>query len=551
MQRNWTVPGYRHLRELGRGASGHVVMAVHEETSIEVAIKYLAPELAMDPDFVLRFRDEAQALSELEDPHVVQFFEYVETSTSAAVVLELIDGVGLAHVLADSGPMPAEAAMAVLKGALLGLAAAHASGVVHRDFKPANVLVDGHGQTYLTDFGIALPVAPAHAGAVGTSAYLAPELWDGGAAGPTADVYAATAVAFECMTGRPPYLAASPPEWAEAHRSAPVPVDRVPEGLRALVAAGLAKDVRERPQSAFAFLLELEMTAGAVLGAGWEEHGRAHLRDRALALAMLFPISSPADFVATEPLALVGTPVAGTEVLELPAPSAAAASATPAGRAVPPIPAFDLPAEEPYRPSKRLGLAAATAGALASLALLSGAVYLVDSVTPDLPTSPQAAPSPVASPTARAGGQPAPSPTGAAGGDDRLRGPVVVVTADPAAETTETPTASPQDPTPTETDSPDPDPTDPTESPDPTEEPDPDPTDPTESPDPTEEPEPTEEPSAPEEPEPTTPAETEEPEAPAPTPTEEATPKETTKPFVPTGLRVLALAARASAPAAG
>ncbi|MCD0452599.1 protein kinase [Actinocorallia sp. API 0066] len=508
MDRTWTVPGYRHIRELGAGASGRVVMAVHEETSIEVAIKYLSPELAMDPEFVLRFRDEAQLLSELEDPHLVQFFEYVETSTSAAIVMELVDGVSLAHILADAGPTTPEAALTVLKGSLLGLASAHASGIVHRDYKPGNVLVDGQGTSFLSDFGIAVRAGEDIA-AAGTPAYMPPEQWNGNPVTAAADVYAATAVAYECLTGRRPYQAATLPALAVAHREQPVPVEDVPEGLRPLIAAGLAKDVQERPQSAFAFLLELEMTAGAAYGPGWEDKGRAHLKTRALALALLFPVSRPSDYAAPSD--------AATTMLDGP------------GR----VPAVLESA--PYRPSKRLGLAAVTAGAVASFTLLSGAVMVLNNSANHQAVQPHAAQATPDSPAAQAGGGPVPSPSATPGSGPRP-GPVIVVTADPIsdpASPTGTPTPSPSGPTPTETDAPEPEPTDPTATPDPTGTP----TDPAE-PEPTEPAEPDPTPSSPATPD----ADDDKPDAPqAPTPTvtTQAAPP---VPVAVSGLRVTARA---------
>ena len=117
--------------------------------------------------------------------------------------------------------------------------------------------------------------------------------WSGAEATPASDVYAATAVCYEALTGRRPYEGRTLHELAVAHQSLPVPVENVPQGLRDLVAAGLSKDVRGRPQGAFAYLLELEMTAGAAYGADWEDRGRAQLKSRALALAVLFRKKKP------------------------------------------------------------------------------------------------------------------------------------------------------------------------------------------------------------------------------------------------------------------
>ena len=152
---NWTVPGYFEIKELGRGASGRVVLAEHQGTGMKVAIKYLAPHLARDPEFVSAFRTEARILSEVEDPQIACLYEYIEGPEGAAIVMELVDGVALRAMIKTHGPTEPTSALLVLKGSLLGLAAAHQRGVVHRDYKPENVLVNHEGQSKLADFGIA------------------------------------------------------------------------------------------------------------------------------------------------------------------------------------------------------------------------------------------------------------------------------------------------------------------------------------------------------------------------------------------------------------
>ncbi|GAA0358429.1 serine/threonine protein kinase [Actinoallomurus spadix] len=292
MDGNRTVPGYRQIRVLGQGASGTVVLAVHEATGTPAAIKYLSEELRADAEFLDRFRAEARLMAELADPHVVRLYEYYETPATAAFVMELVDGVTLKDVLRTQGPTGPEAALVVLKGSLRGLAAAHAAGVVHRDYKPANVLVGDDGESRLADFGIAVR-ADEHAAASGTPAYMAPEQWTTGAVGPATDVYAATGVFYECLTGERPYPVDGLWALAAAHRLDPIPVERVPPELRGLVARGLAKAAADRPASAEAFLAELEDAALAGYGPGWEERGRVRLAALAALLAYLFPLARP------------------------------------------------------------------------------------------------------------------------------------------------------------------------------------------------------------------------------------------------------------------
>ncbi|MGW2748373.1 serine/threonine-protein kinase [Streptomyces sp. NPDC001450] len=284
----WAVPGYSDSLELGSGASGRVVLAVHEETGVPVAVKYLSESLRTRPDFVHDFRAEARLLGGLRSPHVTELYEYVESPDGAAIVMELVDGVPLRALLRSQGPIGPEAALVVLKGSLLGLADAHRVGVVHRDYKPENVLVMPDGSSKLVDFGIAVD-AGTSAGVAGTPSYMAPEQWTGAPASPAADVYAATATFFECLTGHKPYAGDNLAELALQHVDAPIPAEEAPEAVRELVRRGLAKDPGERQPEAEAFVRELEEAAGTAYGPDWEERGRGRLAALVALLPLLLP----------------------------------------------------------------------------------------------------------------------------------------------------------------------------------------------------------------------------------------------------------------------
>ena len=200
----WKVPGYTELKALGSGGFGDVMLARHDPTGTLVAIKYLRRDLLADAEFTQLFRAEATVLGSPDDPNVVRLYEYVESSAGAAIVMELIGGVTLREILTFQGRTTAEAALVVLQGSLLGLAAAHRRGVVHRDYKPENVLVNGDGISKLTDFGIAARAGD-HPVPAGTLLYAAPEQMAGAPASPASDVYAATATFYECLTGWPPF----------------------------------------------------------------------------------------------------------------------------------------------------------------------------------------------------------------------------------------------------------------------------------------------------------------------------------------------------------
>src|SRR3984885_1510129 len=233
MARAWNVAGYTEVKALGSGGFGEVVLARHDESGTLVAIKYLRPELLADPEFAGMFRSEAAVLASVQDPNVVRLYEYVESPAGAAIVMELVDGVSLREILAGQGATSAEAALGGLPGSLLGLGAAHRRGVVHRDYKPENVLVDGAGVSKLTDFGIAARAGDSPVPA-GTMRYAPPEQFGGSPATPAADVYAATATFYECLTGRPPFTGSTAEMLIRQHVAEPVPLEPVPEALRPL-----------------------------------------------------------------------------------------------------------------------------------------------------------------------------------------------------------------------------------------------------------------------------------------------------------------------------
>jgi serine/threonine protein kinase len=276
----WAVPGYTEERLLGQGVSGRVVAAVNDVTGQRVAIKYLSANLVRDHVFLAEFRSVAERMASLNAPHAASLIDFAEDpGNSAAVVTELINGVSLRSILSRCGPLSAKAALVVLKDSLLGLAAAHSRRVAHCDVKPDNVLVDATGWCTLTDFGIAVQTdkqVPAR----GTPEYMAPELWNGAPNLPASDVYAATVVLCECLTGKPPF-SGRPGRLRQQHESAPVPLDQYEPPLRDLIAWGLAKYSDRRPPSARAFAGDLDARAAAAYGPLWEEEGRRELADLA------------------------------------------------------------------------------------------------------------------------------------------------------------------------------------------------------------------------------------------------------------------------------
>ena len=255
----WSVPGYTELEALGSGGFGSVMLARHDASGVLVAIKHLRHDLLADPEFAEMFRGEASVLGSLDDLNVVRLYEYVASPSGAAIVMELVEGVTLREILKNQGSTTAEAALVVLQGSLLGLAAAHQRGVVHRDYKPENVLVNGDGVSKLTDFGIAARTGDRPIPA-GTVLYAAPEQIAGAAARLAMSTRprlpsTSASPAIRPSPGRPP------PTWSASIAPSRCPWTRRPDRYGTLVAAGMAKDPWRRPTDAITFVTELQTVA--------------------------------------------------------------------------------------------------------------------------------------------------------------------------------------------------------------------------------------------------------------------------------------------------
>ncbi|GGK61497.1 hypothetical protein Ppa06_24520 [Planomonospora parontospora subsp. parontospora] len=247
---------YRLLERIAAGGMGEVWRARDELLGREVAVKLLRRHLADDPAFRGRFRTEARIAAGLADPGIAQVFDYGEADDVAYLVMELVPGESLAAILARNGALSPEVVLDVVHQTARGLHAAHAAGIIHRDVKPGNLLVTGAGAIKITDFGIAraLESAPVtQTGTIlGTAQYVSPEQASGITLTPATDLYSLGVVAYECLTGRPPFTAANQVAIALMHLNDPPPPlpASVPGPVRDLVAACLAKDPAQRPASA-------------------------------------------------------------------------------------------------------------------------------------------------------------------------------------------------------------------------------------------------------------------------------------------------------------
>jgi eukaryotic-like serine/threonine-protein kinase len=260
-------PRYRLPRRIGRGAMGDIYVATDEVLGREVAVKVLADRYAADDAIRQRFKREALAAARLSgEPGAVTIFDVGEWRERPFIVMEHLGGGSLEDRLRRDGAQPPDRALAWLEQAAAALDAAHRHGIVHRDVKPANLLLDDRGQLRVADFGIASAAgfdSMTLTGTVlGTAGYLSPEQAAGERAGPASDRYALAVVAFELLSGHRPFESESATAEAAAHVNAPVPsiaelCEGLPWDVDRVFQRALAKGPRARYGSAREFVAEL------------------------------------------------------------------------------------------------------------------------------------------------------------------------------------------------------------------------------------------------------------------------------------------------------
>lgn len=273
------LAGYRIDAQLARGGMGVVYRATHLGLERQVALKVIARELADREGFRERFLRESRLAARLDHPAVVPIYDSREVDGELIVAMRLVPGGDLRRLIDREGPLPPRRAIALLSQVGEALDAAHAAGIVHRDVKPHNVLVDGE-RAYLSDFGLAKALGqsgalPSGPSVVGTAEYMSPEQWRGGAVGPAADVYSLGCVLYEALTGIPPF----------ARKQADTEPE-IPAGLEEVIERAVAKDPDDRFASASGLIAAAreresgELAATRVLSEGDDERPTALLRGR-------------------------------------------------------------------------------------------------------------------------------------------------------------------------------------------------------------------------------------------------------------------------------
>jgi ABC-type branched-subunit amino acid transport system substrate-binding protein/predicted Ser/Thr protein kinase len=260
-----TFGGYRVESLLGRGGMGVLYRATDLSLDRPVALKLIRPELAEDERFRSRFLKEPRLAAALDHPHVVPIYEAGEYEGQLFLAMRYVEGRDLKTVIEREGRLAPEEALAVLAQVADALDAAHRRGLVHRDVKPANVLLDDDGHAYLTDFGISQQVGGASTDTrrvVGTLDYLAPEQIRGEKADGRTDCYALACVLYECLDGTPPFRRETEAETLWAHMQEPPPTVRGHPELDPVLGRALAKEKEGR----YASCGELLAAASSALG---------------------------------------------------------------------------------------------------------------------------------------------------------------------------------------------------------------------------------------------------------------------------------------------
>ena len=335
---------YRIGALIARGGMSMVYRGVDTRLDRPVAIKVMSPQYVSDTAFLTRFEREARLAASLRHPGVVAVYDQGRDGDLVFLVMELVDGGTLRDLLRERRSLSVPVTMAILEPLLAALGAAHAAGLVHRDVKPENVLISARGEVKIADFGLVRAVTSQTMATgdviLGTVAYLSPEQVATGASDARSDVYATGIMAYEMLTGEPPFGGESPMSVAyrHVHADVPHPAARAigtPEALDELIVAATRRDPAARPRDASAFLAAL-VGVRSQLGLRRVPVPVPHRRP------VPAPTPAPAAQLAPVPLVtpapLVSTAPGGTRVL-------------PAGP--PPSPADSAPAPSPTRPAPR------------------------------------------------------------------------------------------------------------------------------------------------------------------------------------------------------
>jgi len=270
------VAGFRIESVLGQGGMGTVYVAEQSSPTRKVVLKLLRPELSRDEAFRRRFVHESEAAASTEHPNIVPIYAAGEADGLLYIAMRYVNGDDLRERIERDGPLPADRAIEIVSQVAAALDAAHARGLVHRDVKPSNILLDANGNAYLSDFGLIkrseVDTGLTETGQfMGSIEYCAPEQIRGDEVDGRADVYSLGCVLFEAISGRPPFRRETEVATLYAHLEQDPPAlssvaPGSPADLDGVVARALAKDPSERQATAGAFAHEARLAAGVSSG---------------------------------------------------------------------------------------------------------------------------------------------------------------------------------------------------------------------------------------------------------------------------------------------
>ncbi|MBN1430498.1 MAG: serine/threonine protein kinase [Anaerolineae bacterium] len=261
-----TLGTYEILDEIGHGGMANVYLATQPSIGREVAIKVLPPHFMQDRTFVKRFTREVQVIAKLQHPHILPVHDFGEQDGLPYIVMTYMTGGTLSDLIYGDQPLPLTEVVRLVDQIASGLDHAHQKGIIHRDFKPSNVLLDEHNNVYLADFGIAKATESTTqitgSGIVGTPAYMAPEVAQSATVTPLVDIYALGVTVYEMLVGRHPYQGETPVGILMSHVAEPIPDVRhhrpdLPEAVQHVIDRAMAKDPAVRYQTAKALAADL------------------------------------------------------------------------------------------------------------------------------------------------------------------------------------------------------------------------------------------------------------------------------------------------------
>ncbi len=449
---------YRLQQSVGRGGMADVYLAFDNKRQAQVAVKILREDLAEDPDFVRRFRREAEALARLDHPNIVRFYGFEQDGPVAFIVMDYIEGVTLRRQLLDQrDPLELKKVTSILRDLCGALHYAHLNGIVHRDLKPGNVMLKRDGAALLTDFGIARAGAAATmtAPVMGTPPYMSPEQCDGAEPDARSDIYSLGVLLFEMATGRRPFTGdepgltktGTPSRIQEAHLRLPPPEPRslnskLPAAASAVILRALAKRPGDRWPSAVSLREAWEAAIGAGVGAAAADkapRGTAVHPTRRPVPRWAITLAGVILFAAVAAAALVSRGPRAGDVATMPAPTWTQASATSAlsvsPPSTPPPPKTNQSGGVQVVSARTLTTETVAAPVPAATAKITGTAIVI-TVQPS-PVEPTLAPTVTLAPTRvpatatlrpavatpRPGGSPPPPSTGSTGGVVLLRPP--------------------------------------------------------------------------------------------------------------------------------